>query len=112
MVSGQVKELEDGFWLDVPYPVDKGLARGTILESSDDMVVGRVGEFGATLVEATNVVTKTVALILPAMAKLVSIAGPRVGTLEVPYEGALELAPAVDPPSGRCSSQVVRHGYP
>jgi hypothetical protein len=29
-----------------------------------------------------------------------------VGSLEVPYEGIPELGPAVDPPHGRCSSQV------
>jgi hypothetical protein len=29
VVNGQVKELSDGFRLDSPYPVDKGLARGT-----------------------------------------------------------------------------------
>jgi hypothetical protein len=40
------------------------------------------------------------------MAKLADIAGPRVGALEVPYEGVPKLCPAVDPPSREVSSQV------
>jgi hypothetical protein len=99
VVGGQIKELVDGFWLDSPYPMDKGLARGTILESGDDLVVGRVGELSATLGEAANVVKETLTLILLAMAKFARIARPRVGTLEVPYEGMPELVPVVDPPS-------------
>jgi hypothetical protein len=57
VVRGQVKELADGFRLDSPYSVDKGLARGTILESGDDLVVGRVRELSVALGEAANVVT-------------------------------------------------------
>jgi hypothetical protein len=99
VVSGQVQELAIGFRLDSSYPVDKGFARGTILESSDDLVVGRVGEFSAALGEAGNVITEILALLLPAMAKFAHIARPHVGTLEVPYEGVLELGPVVEPPS-------------
>jgi hypothetical protein len=99
VVSGQVKELADGFRLDLPYLVDKGLARGSILQSGYDLVVGCVGEFSTTLGEVANVVTETLALLLPAMAKLACIVGPRVGSLEVPYEGVPELGPAIDLPS-------------
>jgi hypothetical protein len=100
VVSGQVKELADGFRLDSPYPVDKGLAHSTISESGDDLVDGRVGEFGTALREAANVVTETLALLLPTMVKLASIVGLRVGSLEVPYEGFPELGPDVDSSSG------------
>jgi hypothetical protein len=31
VVYGQVKELVDGFRIDSPYPMDKGLARGSVL---------------------------------------------------------------------------------
>jgi hypothetical protein len=44
MVGSQVEELLDGFRLDSPYPMDKGLTRGTILEGCDDLVVRRIGE--------------------------------------------------------------------
>jgi hypothetical protein len=99
MVNGQVKELSDVFRLDSPYPVDKGLAHGTILESGDNLVVGHVGELGAVLGEAAYIVIETLSLLLPAMAKLVGIDGPGVGALEVPYEGISKLGPAVEPPS-------------
>jgi hypothetical protein len=82
-----------------PYPMDKGLTRGTILESGDGLVVGCVVEFNAMLGEAANVVTVTLALLLPAMAKFTRVAKPRVGTLEVPYDGVPKLGPVVDPPS-------------
>jgi hypothetical protein len=49
--------------------------------------------------EATNVVTETLTLLLPAMAKSTRIARPHVVTLEVPYEGVPEMVPVVDPPS-------------
>jgi hypothetical protein len=48
MVCGQVKELADGFQLDSPYSMDKGLTHASILESGYDMVVGRVGKLSAT----------------------------------------------------------------
>jgi hypothetical protein len=79
--------------------MDKGLARGTILESGNDQVVDRAGELSATLRIATNVVTETPTLLLLAMAKFACIARSRVGTLKVPYEGVPELGPAIDPPS-------------
>jgi hypothetical protein len=44
MVGSQVEELLDGFRLDSPYPMDKGLTCGTILEGCDDLVVRRIGE--------------------------------------------------------------------
>jgi hypothetical protein len=56
--------------------VHKGLARDTILEGRDDLGVHCVREISAALGEATNVVAKTLDLLLPAMAKLTSIAGP------------------------------------
>jgi hypothetical protein len=79
--------------------MDKGLERGTILESGDDLVVGHVGEFSTVLGEAANVVAETLTLLLPAMAKFACVAGPRVCALEVSYEGVPELGPTVDPPS-------------
>jgi hypothetical protein len=88
VVSGQVEELPDGLRLDTPYPVDKGLARGTILEGRDDLVVCRIGELGVALREAAYVVMETLILILPAMAKLAGVARMSVGALEVPYEGS------------------------
>jgi hypothetical protein len=81
VVSGQVKELSDGFRLDSPYPVDKCLAHGAILEGCVDLIVGCVGELGAALGEVVYVVTETLALLLPAMAKLAGIAGLGVGAL-------------------------------
>jgi hypothetical protein len=99
LVSGQVEELADGFRLDSPYPVDKGLARGTILESGDDLIAGHVGEFSAALGEAAKVVAETLALLLSVMAKFARVAGPRVDALVVTYEGIPELGPTVDPPS-------------
>jgi hypothetical protein len=78
----------------------KGLAHGTILQGHDDLVVGRVGELGAALGEGTYVITETLALLFPVMAKLAGIAVSGVGALEVPYEGVLELCPALDPPLG------------
>jgi hypothetical protein len=85
VVSGQVKELANGFRLDTPYPMDKGLACGTILESGDDLVVSRVRELSAMLGEAANVVTETLTLLSPTTEKFTRIARLHVGTLEVPY---------------------------
>jgi hypothetical protein len=65
----------------------------------NDLVVGHVGELSATLGEAVNLVIETLTLLLPAMTKFTHIAMPRVGTLEVPYEGIPEMGPVVDPPS-------------
>jgi hypothetical protein len=48
--------------------MDKGLARGTILEGRNDLVVCRVGKLGAALGEAADVVMETLAFLLPAMA--------------------------------------------
>jgi hypothetical protein len=59
MVDGHVKELSDGLWLDSPYPVDKGLTCGTILEGCDDLVVCHVGELGAAPGEAAYVLMET-----------------------------------------------------
>jgi hypothetical protein len=100
VVGSQVEDLPDGFRLDSPYPVDKGLARGTILEGCNDLVLRRIEELSTTLGEAANVVTETLALLLPTMVKLESVVGPGVGALEVPYEGVSELNPDVDPPLG------------
>jgi hypothetical protein len=86
--------------------VEKGLARGTILEGRDDLVISHFGELTAVLGEAANVVIETIALLLPAMAKIASIARPGIGLLEVPYEGVSKLSLAVDPSQGRCSSQL------
>jgi hypothetical protein len=60
--------------------VDKGLTRGTILESGDDLGVDRVGELSAALGEATYVVTETLALLLPAMEKLAGVDGENPST--------------------------------
>jgi hypothetical protein len=98
MVSGQDKELPDGLRLDSPYPVDKGLARGTILEGYDNLVDGHIGELSAAFGEAVYVVAETLTLLLLAVAKLAGVTGSDVGALEVPYEGVLELSPVVDPP--------------
>jgi hypothetical protein len=68
MICGDVEELSCSFWLDSPYLVDKGVARGTILEHCDDLVVSRVEELGTIFGEAENVVTETLTLLLPAMA--------------------------------------------
>jgi hypothetical protein len=106
VVSGQIEELADGFRLDTPYPVDKDLARGTIFESSDDLIVGRVGELSAALGEAANVVAETLTLLLPAMAKFARVAKPRVAALEVSYEGVPELGQLLILPRGRFLSQV------
>jgi hypothetical protein len=86
--------------------MDKGLACGSILESCDDLVVCCVGELGASLSEAAFVVAETLTLLLSAMKKLTGVAESGVGALEIPYEGIPELCLAVDPPPGRCSSQV------
>jgi hypothetical protein len=48
--------------------MDKGLARGTILERRDDLVISRVGELGTTFGEAADVVTEIITLFLSAMA--------------------------------------------
>jgi hypothetical protein len=98
MVGGQVKELLDGLRLDSPYLVEKGLARGTFLEGCDDLVFGHIRELGVALGEAAYVVVETLALFLPAMAKLAGIAEPGVGALEVFYEGVSKRSPTIDPP--------------
>jgi hypothetical protein len=54
--------------------MDKDLAHGTFLEGCDDIVVRCVGELGATLGEAANVVMETLTLLLPVMAQPASIA--------------------------------------
>jgi hypothetical protein len=100
VVSGQVKEFLNGLRLDSPYPVDKGPARGTILESCDDLVVGRIGELGVALGEAAYVVAETLLLLPPTMVKLAGIAGPGVGALEMPYEAISKLSLAIDPSQG------------
>jgi hypothetical protein len=68
MIRGEVEELLGSFWLDSPYLMDKGVARGTILEHCDDLVVSRVEELGTIFGEVANVVTETLTLLLPAMA--------------------------------------------
>jgi hypothetical protein len=80
--------------------MDKGLARGSILESCDDLVICCVGELGASLREAAYVVAETLTLLLSAMKKLTGVAESGVGALEMPYEGIPELCLAVDPPPG------------
>jgi hypothetical protein len=81
VVSGQVEKLPDGFRLDSPYPMDKGITRGAILERCDDLVVRRVGELSTTLGEAVYVVTETFTLLLRAVAKFVGVVGPGVDAL-------------------------------
>jgi hypothetical protein len=68
MIRGKVEELSDGFLLDSPYLVDKGPARGTILEGRDDLIVSRVGKLSTTFGESTNVVMETLAFLFLAMA--------------------------------------------
>jgi hypothetical protein len=68
MIRGEVEELLGSFWLDSPYLMDKGVARGTILEHCDGLVVSRVEELGTIFGEVANVVTETLTLLLPAMA--------------------------------------------
>jgi hypothetical protein len=48
--------------------MDKGLARGTILESRGDLVVRHVVELSATLGEVANVVMEALAILLPVLA--------------------------------------------
>jgi hypothetical protein len=48
--------------------MDKGLARGTILEACDDPIVRRVGVLSTMLGEAVDVVAETLTLLLSAMA--------------------------------------------
>jgi hypothetical protein len=68
MIRGEVEELLGSFWLDSPYLMDKGVARGTILEHCDGLVVSRVEELGTIFGEVANVVTETLTLLLPAIA--------------------------------------------
>jgi hypothetical protein len=48
--------------------MDKCLARGTILEGCDALVVRRVGELSTAFGEVVDVVTETIALLLPVLA--------------------------------------------
>ena len=56
MVGGDVEEFLGGPRLPAADPVDEGGARGAVLECQDDVGVDDVGQLGAALGEAPDVV--------------------------------------------------------
>jgi hypothetical protein len=66
--------------------VDEGRARRAVLECRDGVVVGRTGELGAALGEASYVLVETLPRLLLAVAQLPLLAGAHLGALEVADE--------------------------
>jgi hypothetical protein len=66
--------------------VDEGLARRAVLEHRDGVIVGRTGELGATLGEASYVLAETLPRLLLAVAHIPLLVEAHVGALEVADE--------------------------
>jgi hypothetical protein len=86
MVARDVKELAGRAGHTAPELVDEGRARHAVLEHRDGVVVGRTGELGVALGEASYVLAETILLLLLAVAQLPLLVGAHVGALEVADE--------------------------
>jgi hypothetical protein len=83
VIARDVEELVSRARHAVPEPVDEGRARRAMLERRDGVVVGRTGELGAALGEASYVLTETFPWLLLAVAQLPLLAEAHVGALKV-----------------------------
>jgi hypothetical protein len=75
VVARDVEELAGRVRHAVPESVDEGCACRVVLERRDGVVVGRAGELGAALGEASYVLAKTLPWLLLAVAQLPLLAG-------------------------------------
>jgi hypothetical protein len=86
VVAHNFKELTSRAGHAAHKPVDEGCARRAVLECRDGVVVGRTGELGAALGEASYVLAEALPRLLLAVAQLPLLVGVHVGALEVPDE--------------------------
>jgi hypothetical protein len=86
VVARDVEELTGRARYVASESVDDGRARRAVLERRDGVVVGRTGEFGAALGEASYVLMETLPRLLLAVTQLPLLAGAHVSALEVPDE--------------------------
>jgi hypothetical protein len=83
VVARDVEELTGHAWHATPESVHEGGARRPNLKHQDGVVVGRAGELGAALGEASYVLAETLPRLLLAVAQLPLLAGAHVRALEV-----------------------------
>jgi hypothetical protein len=86
MIARDVEELACRRRHAAPESIDEGRARRAVLERRDGIGFGCVGEFGAALGEALNVLTQALSRLLLAVAQRPLLAGAHVCALEVPDE--------------------------
>jgi hypothetical protein len=83
MIAHDVEEFPRRAWHATPKSMDEGGTRRRVLEHRDGVVVGRAGELGAALGEASYVLAKALLVLLFAIAQLSLLAGAHVRALEV-----------------------------
>jgi hypothetical protein len=96
MVAHNVEELMGHTRHATPDPVDQGGAHRFVLKLRDVVVIGRTGELGAALGEASYVLAKALPGLLLAVAQLPLLAGAHVRALEVANEDPTLISPVLD----------------
>jgi hypothetical protein len=76
--------------------MDDGGTRRPVLKRLDCVIVGRAGELGAALGEASYVLAKALPRLLLAVAQLPLLAGAHVRALEVANENPTQVRPVLD----------------
>jgi hypothetical protein len=79
-----------------PELVDEGGACCSVLKRRDGVVVGRAGELGAALGEASYALAKALPRLLLAVKQLPLLVGAHVRALEVADEDLTQVGPVVD----------------
>jgi hypothetical protein len=96
VVAHDVKDLAGRARHATPKLVYEGGAGRPVLKCRDGVVVGRAGDLGAALGEASYVLAETLPRLLLAVAQLPLLAGARVRALKVSDEDSVEVGPVVD----------------
>jgi hypothetical protein len=86
VVARDVEELTGRARHAASESVDEGRARRAVLERQDGVIVGRTGELGAALGEASYVLAETLPQLLLAVTQLPLLFRAHVSDLEVPDE--------------------------
>jgi hypothetical protein len=86
VVARDVEELAGHAGHAAPESVDEGRARRAVLKRRDGIVIGRTGELGAALGEASYVLVEALPRLLLAVVQLPLLARAQVGALEVADE--------------------------
>jgi hypothetical protein len=96
VVARDIEEFTSRTRHATPESVDEGGTRHPVLKCRDGVVVGRAGELGAALGEASYVLAETLPRLLLAVTQLPLLAEAHVRALEVADEDPTEVGPVID----------------